>query len=394
MRYKIGILTKEHGYIERLAMYLEQKHGEELLLFHAENMESLQSQINPEKLQLLVVEKEQAFERTGIIFPRQVYLTGQQETQAEREICKYQRAEAIYEKMLMWIHYFEEGETQDFVRKEDSFVFSYHTAVDAAALDIITSMGETLGLLVPKVEKQAFLYDIREYICLEEYLKKSHTAKDGWRMAGQLCTLLSELEEYLLRPECVLLETTHIYYDEKTDSLKFVYIPTETESGLSQTALMKVLVSMLDIGKEPVEREIEQEELEEARTCVFQNLQLAAEKSRERILRRKAEETTVLIEQEAPHLIRKKNREKIEIHGNIFKIGKDKKYVDYCISDNPAISKSHADIVKQGENYFLIDHHSLNATMLNGKKIPPKKLMPLRIGDEIVLANEQFDFCQ
>ena len=100
------------------------------------------------------------------------------------------------------------------------------------------------------------------------------------------------------------------------------------------------------------------------------------------------------MERDVPHLIRKKNQERIEIHGNIFKIGKDKKYVDYCISDNPAISKSHADIVKQGDAYFLIDHHSLNATILNGRKIPPKELMPLHIGDKITLANEQFDFCQ
>lgn len=394
MRYKIGILTKEQGYIERLAMYLKQRHGDELLLYYAESIESLRTQINPDKLQLLLVEKESELQEAVLSFPRLVYLTGQQEKETEREICKYQRAETIFEAMMMWVHFFEEEETQDLLEKEGRIVLPYEGALDMAALEIISSVGEKLGLLIPKVEKQTFVYDARGCVCLETFLKKSHTRREGWRMVGQLCTLLSELEEYLLRPDCVLLEQTYIYYEEQTASLRFIYMPLETDRELSQDALEQVLTSMLGTQKRPVEEKNEKQELEEARTCVFQNLQLAAEQSKERILRRKAGETIVLMERDVPHLIRKKNQERIEIHGNIFKIGKDKKYVDYCISDNPAISKSHADIVKQGDAYFLIDHHSLNATILNGRKIPPKELMPLHIGDKITLANEQFDFCQ
>lgn len=50
----------------------------------------------------------------------------------------------------------------------------------------------------------------------------------------------------------------------------------------------------------------------------------------------------------SPNLIRVKTNEKIIINKPVFRIGKEKSYVDYFVSDNTAVSRSHANIVTRG----------------------------------------------
>ena len=93
-----------------------------------------------------------------------------------------------------------------------------------------------------------------------------------------------------------------------------------------------------------------------------------------------------------PFLIRKKNNEHIFIDKPIFKIGKEKSYVDYFISDNTAISRSHATIMSQNGQYFIIDTNSTNHTYLNGEMIQSNVMTPIMDGIKIRLANEEFEF--
>lgn len=110
-------------------------------------------------------------------------------------------------------------------------------------------------------------------------------------------------------------------------------------------------------------------------------------------------ETTVLNEaitmepnEPRPYLIRTKYNERILIDKPVFKIGKEKSYVDYFISDNTAISRSHANIIEKGSNYFIIDTNSTNHTFVNGSMIQSNMETPIKPGDKIKLANEEFEF--
>ena len=110
-------------------------------------------------------------------------------------------------------------------------------------------------------------------------------------------------------------------------------------------------------------------------------------------------ETTVLNEamtmepsEPKPYLIRTKYNERILIDKPVFKIGKEKSYVDYFISDNTAISRSHANIIEKGSNYFIIDTNSTNHTFVNGSMIQSNMETPIKPGDKIKLANEEFEF--
>lgn len=112
-----------------------------------------------------------------------------------------------------------------------------------------------------------------------------------------------------------------------------------------------------------------------------------------------AGETTVLNagyntvqKQMNPYLIRKKTGERVEINKNVFRIGKEKNYVDYCISDNSAVSRSHADIIKKDNEFYIVDNNSLNHTFLNSKQIPSSQMQKLSDYMIIQLADEIFEF--
>ncbi len=108
-------------------------------------------------------------------------------------------------------------------------------------------------------------------------------------------------------------------------------------------------------------------------------------------------ETTVLgVAQGAvsvqPHLIRRKNDERIPIAKPVFRIGKEKSYVDYFIGDNTAISRSHANVIIRDGEYFVVDTNSTNHTYVNDNMLQSNVENKISHGDVIRLANEDFEF--
>lgn len=91
-----------------------------------------------------------------------------------------------------------------------------------------------------------------------------------------------------------------------------------------------------------------------------------------------------------PVLERRKTQETISITKECFRLGKEQQYVDYCITDNTAVSRSHADIVKKGEDYYITDNNSLNHTFVNGLQVSAQNPQVLQDGDLVTLANEEF----
>lgn len=93
-----------------------------------------------------------------------------------------------------------------------------------------------------------------------------------------------------------------------------------------------------------------------------------------------------------PCLTRVKTGERISINKPVFRIGKEKSYVDYFIADNTAISRSHCNIHCDNGEYFIEDTNSTNHTYVNGKIITSNVKTKLVNGDKVRLANEDFTF--
>lgn len=90
------------------------------------------------------------------------------------------------------------------------------------------------------------------------------------------------------------------------------------------------------------------------------------------------------------YLVRTKNREKIQIDKDVFRLGKSINDCDYVIKDNNTISRKHAEIVKSQDGYFVVDLGSTNKTYVDGKNVEGQ--MQIVSGSKIKLANEEFTF--
>lgn len=93
-----------------------------------------------------------------------------------------------------------------------------------------------------------------------------------------------------------------------------------------------------------------------------------------------------------PSLQRISTNETISINKPVFRLGKEKSYVDYFVSNNNAVSRSHADIITRGNRYFVCDHNSKNNTYINDKMLSVKVEVEIFDGNMLRLANEEFVF--
>ncbi|MCI6464637.1 MAG: trypsin-like peptidase domain-containing protein [Faecalicatena sp.] len=105
-----------------------------------------------------------------------------------------------------------------------------------------------------------------------------------------------------------------------------------------------------------------------------------------------AGETTLLSNAGSAYLIRKKNGEKIAVNLQNFKLGKERKKVNYCISDNTSVSRVHCEIVKKGSDYYAIDQGATNFTFVNGVQLSPHKETLLSDQSVLKLSDEEFEF--
>lgn len=82
----------------------------------------------------------------------------------------------------------------------------------------------------------------------------------------------------------------------------------------------------------------------------------------------------------------------VKINKYPYRIGRVSEKVDLCISDNPAISAAHAEILCEGGAFYIKDLNSLNHVFVNGAEIPRGKLVLLQDNTNVRLGNEEFIF--
>ncbi len=108
------------------------------------------------------------------------------------------------------------------------------------------------------------------------------------------------------------------------------------------------------------------------------------------------EATGLLIENNAnvrfPTLFRILTEETISINKPVFRLGKERSYVDYFVTNNIAVSRSHADIITRGNKYFVKDLNSKNHTYINNQELPIHMEVEIHDGDRLKLGNEEFIF--
>lgn len=93
-----------------------------------------------------------------------------------------------------------------------------------------------------------------------------------------------------------------------------------------------------------------------------------------------------------PTLFRVLTEETISVNKPVFRLGKERSYVDYFVTNNIAVSRSHADIITRGNKYFVKDLNSKNRTYINNQELPIHMEVEIHDGDRLKLGNEEFIF--
>lgn len=75
----------------------------------------------------------------------------------------------------------------------------------------------------------------------------------------------------------------------------------------------------------------------------------------------------------------------------VFRIGRERSYVDLCVADL-VVSRSHCEIIHRDGHWYVRDCNSSNYTYVNGFRIPPNTDHCLSYGDEIMIANVRYRF--
>lgn len=396
MNKKIGVVVKEQEYLNRLHKAWENYYQDDFLLLCATTCEELKKQIKLESLTCILAEEDYKMElqtsKVPVMFLTEVSLAEGMENL--NRIYKYQPISQIYLQVKKWLC--QNIKQPLDISSEGKLTYKYGNRELLNEMDLTILNNISIDLVPIRDIGAEFLeYDLQGLVTLEKVCRKELETKKAFQVISQICSILVSLEEYLLNPTNILLQMNHIYMQCETGNMKLLYVPIKYQMDA------QALVSNLNIIVQNIlqctshSSKIQSGKLgvENPCTAVFSNIQMAAEQTRKKNRDKLHTETTLLVEQgRYPYLIRKNTGERIWINRNQFKIGKDRRMVDYCIVDNPAISKNHADITMQNGNCYVVDHHSLNATMLNGKIIPPEKWVQIHNEDCLIFANEKFCF--
>lgn len=84
-----------------------------------------------------------------------------------------------------------------------------------------------------------------------------------------------------------------------------------------------------------------------------------------------------------------KERMTIILQNDTYLVGKQKSKVDICVND-PAVSRIHAKITKDGDDYYISDMNSTNGTFYNGNRLEPGEKVKLELTDEVTFAESGF----
>ncbi len=412
--YKIAILDGDKAYLERLVFFLKEHHGESFEISTANCLDNLDQEVT--QYNALFFSDNVAVD--AALFPAEIivgYLTEKNENDGQY-INKYQSMEQIYKWMIKLCATGERVDARDSEtmaetkRQEEMAVESGDLKAETVTVDgetyrIYQIAEEQLdrlairmlagnrikGLFQTEYQNGGVRIRITGMKSLYEYIQMNNTPRGKERLLtffGDMIATACSLEEYMLSADRLILDPREIYVNRTEDRVLISYMPIKSDTPHNTRQclekiqdLCSVLIEGISQKAAPVQKK------RKASTDDSDSQQKSAQESQQL-----QEDTKTFRKGIIPYIVRKRTKERIIINRNLFKLGKDASYVDYCIKDNPAVSRNHADIVRKADGFYLIDKGSLNHTFVNGKKVVEGEYRKLEDGCLIQLANEVFEF--
>lgn len=190
-----------------------------------------------------------------------------------------------------------------------------------------------------------------------------------------------------------------IYVDANTYQVKLIYIPllqknykseedlqmavknclqvVTDQRGAAQSNLMQQVISQLEDMSFTVEK---------LKNVLYgeKNSSSSKEKRAENLMQKSTPKVLTLISMNTPE------RVELRITKDEFIIGKKQGVVDGVLTFSRMISRIHCKIIRQGNDYYIMDLRSSNGTFVNGRKIHPEEKVILHNGDVVKIATSSF----
>lgn len=413
--YRIGILEKDEAYLNQLVDFLK-KHHKDSFKIH------IISTDRTDIPDMKTVQYDALFLGDGVNIEDKIpsgimigYLTEQEEVN-ERCISKYQSLEQIYKRMLKLCEDAKipnkiSGADYEAVRQQRSTDFDikaenveedderyrvYHIndeMIDRLEIKMLTG-NQIKGLPQITYHEGELRCRITGLKSLYEYVQENDDSKGKLQLTKIISSILEtmlSLEEYMLSPDKLMLNPLEIYVDEAEGAAAIPYIPVKNSENKDVRQWLKEIRGLCDALLEGIDSKAEKTLVNKETYGSTENFDELQKNAKDSL---KIRENTKVLEEEKrmPYIIRKRTGEKILINRNIFKLGKDASYVDYCIQNNPTVSRNHADIIRKSDGFYLVDKGSLNHTFVNGKKLETNECRKLVSGCLMQLADEVFEF--
>lgn len=339
---------------------------------------------------------------------------------------------------------------------------SKHTELNISELDYLSN-NFIRGVLRPeRKNNHKVIYTGPVSISLQSYLLKQQMARyDFFLIVAQLLDIFRRIKNRNLDTRKIVFELAHIYINETTKELQFIYLPLTTVVGQVNivsflrdfvyqvspapetnndylSRFLFYLNSLPAADIETLEAYVRKEDRKAFESVKKQNVGTGGYKQkregRSPVMEEKktlepfdddedtglleeeptdllseetalleADEGTTLVDEEEtgllneaavhyPTMRRVQTDEVISINKPVFRLGKERSYVDYFVANNNAVSRSHADIITRGSRYYIVDLNSKNKTYVNDQAIPVQYEIEIFNNDKIKLANEEFLF--
>lgn len=303
------------------------------------------------------------------------------------------------------------------------------------------------GIMKPTVEGEKKLsYLSPGGIKLEAYLKKGITKNDFFLVIAQILEAVKSIGRNSFNINNLILNMKYVFVNEMTHELHFVYQPIYSSAissdlasflydvaysvtlvlnedykcvnnfiaylkGLQAVSVINIEKYLLDVYPQ-IYKQVKRQKYGQSEylgsfkngkdiyydmdkrrkptpLADYDSTSLFSEKND------KDEATSLLSEGPQityPYLIRKNSFDRMDINKPVFRIGKERSYVDCFVANNNAISRIHADIITKNNSFFVKDENSTNGTYVNGNRLSPNEEVQVFDGDIITFANEEFEF--
>ncbi len=281
---------------------------------------------------------------------------------------------------------------------EDEIVTDYPLEGISPGIPVLNAEGYIVGIIAIK-ETEVYIKPIDKVKKILDVLNIRYQGEEGGNHYNEVTEEIRiELNQLLLECEDLVMKGTK-YTKKSVQSLKSaiaeaikVTVNTEATYDDYQQALEQLLKYKGKLRK----KEYPVRMLQIGMCIAIIVFILLSIRIKMQIKRLKTEGNIGIGEEKNPviyaKLIRLDTMQEIPISNVIFRIGQNLGDIDYAVADNTSVSRHHADIMRKGNEFFILDNNSTNHTFVNEKQAMPGEYVPIKGGDIIRLSDVSFRF--